>query len=400
MNFVKQKLQQFKNSPFFILYLAIFITSLGFGIIFPLLPLYAKTFQASETVIGILAASFAVAQFFFSPLWGRLSDKYGRKPIIALALLGSSFSYISFGLAENLTFLFVSRFFQGIFAAALLPSAQAYIADATSKEERTAAMGKLGAMLALGFIFGPAFGGVLNRDSFALPFFIAGGIALLNFFFVIFWLPKVVPLKIKKQISKVRFFDFRPVWKNLKSALLPYFIMIGLWSYGLSNNQVAVPLLGLERINLSPTSIGLLFTITGITSVLVQGFFLGKLCRKIGEEKLAKIGLSLMALGLFLMAFSVSFFFLALPMMIMATGSAFSRPTLNSLISKLTPESQGVSFGGSMSFEATGRILGPLTGGFLFQISQGFGPFLVSAALIAAFLVFHRAIFKPAAVRQ
>lgn len=368
--------------PLYLIYFVVFLNSLGFGIIFPLLPFYAKNFQASEITIGILAASFAIAQFFFSPLWGKLSDKYGRKPIIAISLLGSAISFVLFGLAKNLTALFVLRFFQGIFSGASLPTAKAYAADITSEEERTKVMGKLGACLSLGFILGPAFGGVLSHDGFSLPFLTAALIFFLNFLFVFFQLPEVKNGK-KKVPLKINWLFPLPV----NSQLLPYFFMVGLWSYGLSNNQVAIPLLGMDSLNISPTSIGWLFTLSAVTSLVIQTIFLGKAVQKINEKILPKIGLSIMALALFLMAFSNSFLFLALTMMLLAAGGAFTRPVLNSLISKSEPENQGVNLGMGMSFEALGRIVGPITGGFLFHRFQGFGPFWVAAFLIIIFLI-------------
>lgn len=387
------KIKKLKNSPIFLLYVTIFVTIIGFGMILPLLPLYAKSFQLSEVTIGILASSFAVAQFLFSPLWGRLSDRFGRKPIIAIALLGSAISFASFGLATNLLALFITRFFQGIFSAAALPTAKAYVADITSKEERTGAMGRLGAALALGFIFGPALAGLLSQRGLSFPFFVAAGICFLNFLFVLFWLPEVLPKKTEKSFIKKGFFNLGEIWHSLGGLLLPYFIMIALWSYGISNNQVAIPLFGMETLNLSAVAIGWLFTIMGTSSAIAQGFFVSKVSRKFKEESVAKTGLFIMALGLFLMAFSSSYIFLAATMIILSIGSAFSRPILNSIISKLTPEGQGTTLGTAMGFEAMGRILGPLGTGFLFQRFGCFGPFWVSAFVIFLFLLLHK-IFR------
>src|SRR3972149_1914504 len=151
-----------KKPPLFLLYLTIFVNIIGFGMVFPLLPFYARHFQASEFTVGLLAGSFAIAQFILSPIWGRLSDRYGRKPIIAIALLGLSFSFLLFGLANSLTWLFVGRVLQGVFSGAALPVAQAYVSDVTSKEERIKGMGNLGASLSAGFIFGPGIGGTLS----------------------------------------------------------------------------------------------------------------------------------------------------------------------------------------------------------------------------------------------
>lgn len=377
-----------KKSSLFLLYLAIFVNGLGFGIIFPLLPFYAKSFQASEITIGILASSFAISQFLFSPFWGRLSDRYGRKPIIAISLLGLAVSFFSFALAKNLVFLFISRFFQGIFSAAGMPTAQAYVADVTKKEERTKALGRLGAAISLGFILGPAFGGFLSKNGFPLPFLMAALISFLNFIFVLFLLPEVISQKSEMLAIKQGLFNFKQIWQGFKSSLLPYFVMASLWSYGLSNNQVAIPLSAMEKLKLSPASIGWLFTFMGSTSVITQGLFLGKISQKFTELKIAKTGLMFMALALFFMAFSNSFLFLAITIIILAVGSALLRPTLQSLVSKLGQEKQGLNMGALTSFEAIGRILGPLTAGFLFQNFQGYGPFWTASFLIILFLFF------------
>ena len=150
--------------------------------IFPLLPLYARLFNASNFTIGALAASFAVAQLIVSPLWGILSDKYGRRPIIAIGLLGIAVNFFLFGLATGIFMLFISRFMQGIFSGALMVSARAYIADLTTPEERIRAMGYVGAALSLGVILGPAIGGMFAEINISLPFYAASVLALVNFF--------------------------------------------------------------------------------------------------------------------------------------------------------------------------------------------------------------------------
>lgn len=384
------KIKQIKNSPLFLLYFTIFVNNIGFGIILPLLPFYAKNFQASGTTIGILAASYAIAQFIFATFWGQLSDSFGRKIIITISLLGSTLSYLIFGLANSLTVLFVARFLQGVFAAATLPVAKAYVADTTSKEERTMAMGQLGAALGLGMIFGPAVGGFLSSRSLSLPFIIASVVSFLNFIFVFFKLPDIV-LKEKERFSILQSFtsNFKQVWIGLRSKLLPYFIMIALWSYGVSNNQAVVPLFGQEKLNLSAGQVSLLFTIMGFASAIFQGLLIGKIAKKWGEERTVKFGLLAMALSLFLMSFSPTAFFLTVTIIALSFGSALARPTLNSIISKLAIEGQGTTMGIAMSFEALGKILGPATGGYLFERFYGFGPFWVSAFSILLFLIFY-----------
>jgi len=385
-------LKQSKNSPLLLLYITIFINNIGFGIIHPLLPFYAETFHATSTVIGILAASYAVAQFIFATFWGQLSDSFGRKIIITISLFGYSLAYLTFGLANTLSLLFVARFLQGLFAAAALPIAQAYIADVTSGKERTQAMIYLFAALSAGMIFGPGIGGFLSTVSPTLPFFGAAAISFLNFIFVWVKLPAIMPKQPERfSVLESLATNFKQVWTGLRSRLLPYFVMIGLWSYGISNNQVAVPLLGMLKLNLSASAVSWIFTITGFFSALTQILIVGRFSEKLGEQKTATVGLCSMAMALFLMSFSPSFLFLIATALILTFGSALARPNINSIISKLAVEGQGTTMGIALSFEALGRILGPATGGYFFEKLYGYGPFWISAFCIVLFLAcYHR----------
>lgn len=376
-----------KKSPLFFIYLTVFVNIVGFGMIFPLLPFYAQKFNASEATIGLLASSFAIAQFLFSPFWGRFSDRFGRKPIISIALLGISLSYFVFAFSTSLTWLFISRFLQGTFSAAALPVAQAYVADVTSKEERIKGMSTLGASIALGFIFGPAIGGTLSLITFQFPFIAASILSLLNFFSVHFYLPESLTKK-GKLVIRGGFLNIKPMISGLKGNLGAFFILIFLWSYGLSNNQVAVPLFGVEELDLSAGAIALFFSAMGLTSASIQFFFLPKISKRFGERKVSILGLSFMALGLFLMPFSPFWPFMLLSMMTVALGSALARPNLTSLISKETKDGQGTTMGISSAFESFGRILGPALGGVLFYQLGYHTPFIVVAFLIALMLIY------------
>lgn len=374
--------------PLFFIYLTIFINIIGFGMVFPLIPYYAKQFQASEAIIGLIMASFAVGQFLFSPLWGRLSDRFGRKPIISLALLGLAVSYFTFGLARSLFWLFILRFLQGIFSAAANPVAHAYVADVTTKKERIKGMGNLGASLALGFIFGPGIGGVLSNINAAAPFFVAAALALLNFIFVQILLPESLTKRSEKPVTKEGFFDIKNMYRGLTGELGMLFILTFLWSYALSNNQVAVPLFGYEELRISPFTIGLYFSAQGLVSAIIQSLAIHKITGLVGEHKTVVVGLFIMAVGLFLMPFSLDGLVMVAFMMLVALGSSLSRPTLNSLISKETQEGQGITMGVSTAFESFGRILGPLLGGVLFSQFGFHVPFTLSAFIIFATLLF------------
>lgn len=370
------------------IYITIFVNIIGFGMIFPLLPFYARHFNASEFTVGLLAASFAIAQFILAPIWGRLSDRFGRKPIIALALLGLAFSYLAFGLADSLFWLFVSRILQGVFSGAALPVAQAYVSDVTSKEERIKGMGNLGASLAAGFIFGPGIGGSLSQVHFSFPFFIASAVTLLNFGSVLIFLPESLTKKAEKLAIKEGFFNIHHMYKGLKGELGSFFILVFLWSFALTNNEVAVPLFGSEKLNISATIIGYFFSIQGLLAALIQSVLIYKITHLLGEHKTVVLGLIIMALGLFLVPFAKIPALLLTFMVLMTLGSSMTRPTLATLVSKETKEGQGTTMGIFASFESLGRVIGPLLGGWAFATFGFHAPFTVSAVLILVTLVF------------
>lgn len=386
-----------KKSPLFFIYFATFVNIIGFGMVFPLLPFYAREFQASETLIGLLASSFAVGEFFFAPVWGRLSDRFGRKPIISISLLGISFALGSFAVANSLTWLFISRFLQGIFSAGTFTSASAYVADVTTKDERIKGMSKLGASVAAGFIFGPAIGGILSSLNHQLPFFSAAVLTIVNLIFVQLLLKESLKIKEEKLILKEGFLNIKAMYHGLRGELGTLFILIFLWSYALSNNQVAIPLYGAEVLIISAAVIGIFFSLQGFTSASVQWFFLSKISGKLGEHHSAVLGLAVMSLSLFLMPFSGFPLILAVLMMAFSFGSAITRPTVQTLISKKTHEGQGTTMGIAASFESLGRIVGPILGGFVFYKAGYQSAFLMVVAVIAIMLFY--VIFKKKFLR-
>lgn len=381
-------MEKVQKSPLFFIYLATFVNIIGFGMVFPLLPFYAREFQASETIIGLIASSFAVGEFFFAPIWGRLSDRFGRKPVILISLLGISFAFASFAIANNLTWLFIARFLQGVFSSGTFTSAAAYVADITTKEDRIKGMSKLGASVAAGFIFGPAIGGMLSSLNHQLPFFTAAALTIVNLFFVQLLLQESLKVKEEKLVLKEGLLNIKAMYHGLKGELGTLFILIFLWSYALSNNQVAIPLYGAEVLVISAAAIGIFFSLQGFTSASVQWFLLSRITRKIGEHHTAVLGLILMALSLFLMPFSSMPYVLAALMMGFSFGSAITRPTVQTMISKQTKEGQGTTMGIAASFESMGRIIGPILGGLVFYSFGYHSAFLMVVAFIAIMLIF------------
>ena len=375
-------MQTLIRSPLFFVYLAVLVNAIAFSLVFPLLPLYAKQFNMSNVSLGFLASSFAIAQLFLSPFWGTLSDRFGRKPIIAIGLLGMSASFFVFAVAASPFFLFVSRFFQGVFSAAVLPSARAYIADSTTEQDRVRAMGYIGAFLATGFIFGPVAGGFLAQHSLSLPFLVAGAVAFLNFLFIAKFLTESLKEKTETRLSfKLVFSPIQKMWKGALSPLAPLFILSMLWSFAMSNNQVAVPVLGIEKLHFDSNRIGLIFTVIGSVSAFVQFFLLDWITKLFGKHAAAIGGLFVMALAFTIMPFSSSPFLLYLAAAIAGLGSATTHPVVSALLSEETKEQQGITMGTATSFEGLGRLLGPLLGGFLLSFGL-FAPFLASGIII------------------
>ena len=372
----------------FYLYFTIFVNIVGFGMVFPLLPIYARQFQASETLIGFMAASFAVGEFFFAPLWGRISDRFGRKIVILLSLLGISFAFASFAIANSLTWLFISRFLQGVFAGGALTAASAYVADTTDKADRIKGMSRLGASVAIGFLFGPAIGGILSSINHQLPFFTASVLTILNLIFVQLFLKESLKIKEEKLILREGFLNFKAMYHGLRGELGTLFILMFLWSYALSNNQVATPLFGSEILGASTVLIGVFFSLQGLTSGSVQWFLLEKIAPKFGEHKTILLGLMIMSASLFLLPFSKAPIFMAALMVSFSLGSAITRPTIQTLISKKTHEGQGTTMGIASSFESSGRIFGPILGGWLFSNFGFHTPFTLSALIIFLSLLF------------
>ncbi len=383
-------MQPVPKSTFVLLYTMVFVNIVAFSLVFPLLPLYAKLYHASDFTIGLLGASFAFTQLLFAPLWGAFSDKYGRKPIIAVGLLGAAASFLLFGLAGNLATLFISRLLQGIFSGASIPAARAFVADITEPKERIREMGRIGASLASGVILGPVIGGMLAEKNLAFPFFGAALVAFLCFLFVLLFLPESLRVKNGQTIAfkQELLASFLRIRWGIKNSLMPLFLLSFLWSFAISAYQIAVPLVGVEKFHISLGGTGVLFTILGSINAFIQFFLISKIATALGERQSIVAGLALMALGFATIPFLPSqLTLLYLITAVIGVGSAISRPVITALLSKETSEGQGVTMGTSGAFESLGHLIGPLVGGFLFAFGIAI-PFLFSGGVIIAMLIF------------
>lgn len=374
------------QKQFIWLYITVFINILSFGMIFPLLPLFAETFQATPLDIGLIAMTFSLGQLLTSPFWGRLSDRFGRKPIIIASVIFSITSLLLLASAWNLEMIFLARFMKGLASAGIFPIAQAYIADITMKEERAVYMGKISGVFALGFLFGPVFGGILGTQGFSQTFLVATAISIANLFLLLFFLPESLKKKSERLVLREGFLNVKAIYHGLRGDFGTLFFLLFSWAFYISNYQVAVPLFAEHSFSMGPFETGVFFSTTGLVASITQWVVLPKVLNFIGEYRTVFLGIILMVVGQFLAPFSITVFLFYSIFIISIAGSGLTRPTVNAILSKATHEGQGTTMGLAFSFESLGRVIGPLLAGLSLQHFGFSSPFTLTALVLLASL--------------
>ena len=366
-------------SPIVIIFITVFIDLLGFGIIIPLLPFYAESFGANAFTIGLLGTSYSLMQFAFSPIWGRWSDKIGRKPIILVGLLGSCLWYVTLALAGSLVLLFVARIIGGI-AGANVATAQAYIADITTPEDRARGMGLMGAAFGLGFIFGPAIGGLLSRVSPETPMWCAGALCLANFVAAWFLLPESRSVTATtRALGRMEAFRHAMSKPTLLLVLALYFIV----TMAFSAFEATFALFSEARFGYTAASIGFLFAFIGVVLALIQGVLVGRVVERVGERTVIPLAIFLISIGIGMLPFVWNVPTLLVALFLLAVGMGFNSPSLSSMVSKLSDaDDQGGTLGLASSLASLGRVVGPASGGYLYDAYGMTTPYLSSAALM------------------
>ncbi|MGW8264901.1 MAG: MFS transporter [Longimicrobiales bacterium] len=372
-----------------ILFLTVFLDLVGFGIVLPLLPFYADRFGASGTDVGLLITVYSVAQLFLAPLWGRLSDRVGRRPILILGLLGSAVSYVVFAFAGSLSVLFLSRILAGI-GGATVPVAQAYIADITPPEKRAGNLGLIGAAFGLGFIFGPALGGILAPIAPEAPGLAAAALCLGNGILALVFLPESLSEAEREARAMVRkpfsTKDFAVAIRNpITSRIL---LLAFLFTVAFAAMQPTFPLFGAIRFSLDERHVGYLFAFLGTISATVQGGLVRKLVPVLGETRLIQLsGLPFIA-GLLAIAFAQSIGWLLLGLALLALGFGGTLPSIASLLSRVAPpELQGSVLGIGQSVGSLARIVGPTLAGIVYDLRGIAWPYLGGAGVAGAALL-------------
>lgn len=379
------------------------VMMLGFGMIIPILPFYIEAMGAQGRDLGILMAIFAAMQLLFSPIWGDLSDRIGRRPVIMIGILGNAISMLFFGVSTQLWMLFASRALAGILSSATYPTAMAYVGDSTTEENRGGGMGILGAAMGIGMVLGPGLGGWLADISLSLPFFVAAGLSLLILVFVFFMLPESLPAEGRSsRMGRLQGPDFRQMWKALAGPIGYLLAMSLLISFGLTNFEGVFGLYTLNRYGYDTKQVGVILTVIGLVSALVQGGLTGPLTRRFGESKVIQASLIGSAAGFVLMLLANSFAGVLLTTALFMLGNTLLRPAVSSLISKRAAEGQGVAMGLSNSFMSMGRIGGPIWAGFALDLNLSL-PYLSGALVMVVGwlttfrgLALRRSIARPA----
>jgi len=370
------------NKNVLILAFTLLVVMLGFGIVIPIMPFYIEEMGAGGTELGLLAASYAVMRLIFGPIWGSLSDRVGRKPILMIGILGYGITMFWFGLATRLWMLFVARSLSGILSSATSPTTMAYISDSTSEEERGRGMGILGAAIGLGTILGPGLGGLLGSETLSLPFFIAGGMSLLALVLIALILPESLPKESRGRIEKgIPGIDLKK-WMGMARGTLGVLFGMGfLVAYALTVFYGIFGLYALEKYDFGPDEVGMIFMVVGMVSAIAQGVLTGPLTKRWGEAVIIKAALLVTAVSFVLLSLANGYAGILVTIGLFTLASALLSPVVSALTSKQVSQEQGKVMGVSNSVMSLGRAAGPLWGGIALDISLEL-PFLSSAVVM------------------
>ncbi len=403
-----------KNSRLLTIFLIVFVDLLGFSLILPLLPYYAESFGATPVIVGLLVASYAAAQLIGAPLLGRLSDRIGRRPVLLLSVAGTIMGFLLLGFAPALgkflapilgfysanPLIIASLFFSRILAGLTggnITVAQAYIADVTDEKNRAKGLGLIGAAFGLGFIIGPAIGGILSQWGYNVPAFMAAGLAVMNLVAIFFLLPESLTAERREEITqRIQLpFTLKALRDVLRRPLVgPLLYLRFFYGLGFATFQ-GIFALYTQTIGLSPQTTGYILAYVGLISVLVQGVLIGQLTKRFRENWLIITGLWVMAAALFAWAFTAQLWLLLIVILPLGLAGGVLNTVLQSAISKSVHRDEvGGILGISGSLEAFTRVIAPSLGGVLLQSLGIWAPGVFSAVIMgwAVFFAYRRII--------
>ncbi len=365
------------------------VVMIGYSVAMPLLPFYIEAFGVGGMQLGWLMSTYSLMQLVCAPLWGVLSDRYGRKPILCVGVFGYAIAMFFIGLANSFTMLFLARALSGLLSSATMPSAMAYIGENSVSGERSKGMGQLGAATGIGVIIGPIVGGVLSARSLALPFFVGSGLAFLSLLLIIFLLPeRRAPARTAEAgvaQSARRLSDHSTLRLYLHILLGPagiLLLLLFIMSFGMTNFQGMIGLYFVDKFGSGTQQVSSIWMLMGLILIVAQGVLVGPLTKRLGELNVIKVGLLGGTLGFALVALARDYVvgMVALGFFILAV--ALIGPALNAHIAGFAGKQQGAVMGLNSASTSLGRILGPLWGGYIYDVNITY-PFFSGAATLA-----------------
>lgn len=369
-----------------VLSFAMVVVMLGFGMVIPIFPFYIEALGVGGRELGILAAVSSMVEFVFAPIWGAVSDRTGRKPVLLIGLSGYFISTFLMGLVDKYYLLLLVRGVSGLLSSATLSSSMAYVSDVTSDDDRASGLGVLGSAMGLGVIIGPGFGGLLGTESLSLPFFVSSGLTLLAAVFVYLLVPESL-----QNTSNESGIQLQSPLKGLRGALTGsfgvLFFLAFLLSFGLTNFEAIFGLYASAKFGYGPDRVGVILMVVGVASALGKGLLTGPLTRLLGESKVIKGSLLAGSLCFLLMLYADTYPLILAATALFILSKTLLRPSILSVISKNTTLGQGAVLGLSNSFMSLGRIIGPLWAGYVFDLNFDYPYISGSLILFLGFIV-------------
>jgi DHA1 family tetracycline resistance protein-like MFS transporter len=369
--------------PLLVIFLTIFVNLVGFGIIVPLLPFYAETFGASPIVVGLLFAVFSLCQLVAAPILGDLSDRYGRRPILIVSLIGTVVSFVMLALAQSVTMLFIARIVDGL-SGGNISTARAYVADITEPQDRSRAFGLIGAAFGLGFIFGPGISALLAPISHTAPIWAAAGITLIATAMAWFWLPETV-----HRAHAGTGMPFRNLMAIMGRPTLRRVLMMDFaYWFAFAMFQTTFALFASARFDFDAARTASFFAAFAVLGAIVQGVFIRTIVQRLGDKHTLMLGLVFAASGLVAATLTHSVALFAVALIPLALGIGFGHPTMSSLISRAgRGDEQGRVQGAASAVESLGRTIGPVWGSASLQRFGESSPYIAAAGFLIMTLV-------------
>ena len=382
-------------AAFVTVFLTLFLDLVAFGIVIPVLPYYAEHFGASPSVVTLLSASFSLAQFAMAPVLGRWSDRFGRRPVLLVSIAGAALSQLTVGLAHGLWLVFLGRVLSGA-SSASVATAQAYVADRVAPLHRAKYMGMMGSAIGLGFVFGPAIGGVLSTpERPELPFLVAAGLSAANFVLAWFLLPETRPKVAREGIATSRWAHLRSL--RGRSQLLALVVVNFLYYVAFSAMESTFALLMERRLEWTARETGMLFTGIGVVIFLTQGVLVGRMVAAVGERTTLIVGIGVLVVGLCTTGTSTTVLGMVIGGIGIAAGNGLVSPSVVAIVSRISSaDEQGLDIGITQSAAALARIVGPSSAGFVFEhVGHGVPMLGGAGVLVLAAMVVVSSVRQP-----